>query len=319
MREIGDGTVGAALRSLRLSMLRAGLFPVLCRHLEAGRLPLLRELQIGGGLSDVESEALAKAVEARRGLSLPPLVRVEGPTGSADFQRRIRACCPRDAVAHLQANDEAQARELVDYLQEVQSIPALQSLSSVLEWGGGGRRALRLHGPCGRAGAFACGTRDYPMDTGARPAGVTGRGYQGRARAQSCVSGHSVLRSLAQQAEFGGFCIVAAGVISVCHYEVTLILLGACGARARCGASCWGSRGGGRGLERVGGAENGGLRRLLSPPRGPKGIGTACAVSPHAEKLKGERPQAFGAAEHFHRGDAEGCPPQPGALGVVRK
>lgn len=129
VREIGDGTVGAALRSLRLSMPRAGLFPVLCRHLEAGRLSLLKELQIGGGLFGVESsEALAKAVEARRGLSLPPLVRVDGGMGSVDFQRRIRGCCPRDVVAHLQANDEAQARELVGYLQEAQSIPALHSL-----------------------------------------------------------------------------------------------------------------------------------------------------------------------------------------------
>ena len=124
VREIGDGTVGAALRSLRLPKLRQELFGLLCGHLEAGRLPLLRELLINRRLpgGDWEHPNLRRMLDGRRALGLPPLVRME-----THLDISVVDCCPPAEVTHLYAK-LFKEDDLRQFMQGQPSLPALRSL-----------------------------------------------------------------------------------------------------------------------------------------------------------------------------------------------
>lgn len=116
---IGDGSTGARLRGFRLPRLEPPLVETLLGHLQASRLPRHRELHLTryGAEHDM---GLAPALEARARLGLPPLTCVAGLVDVQDpaVPPRVWACCPPDAVTHLEARAGGALGALAEHLLE---------------------------------------------------------------------------------------------------------------------------------------------------------------------------------------------------------
>jgi hypothetical protein len=131
VQAFGDGPLGGQLRSLRLPYLETSARHDLIDKLEAGRLPLLTEIEL---LFASGTEWLTRALEARRDLGLPPLTRLpevlECDMIEEDCLHRLWACCPSHLVAHLEANGGRQVAALGEYLlAHPDNFLALPSLS----------------------------------------------------------------------------------------------------------------------------------------------------------------------------------------------
>jgi hypothetical protein len=115
---IGARGRGRRIRVLELPKLVGPALKPLLRYLTVGHLPQLRVLELPVLDKEIDALALAKALEKRHALGLPPVTRLVAPTPHQ--LPRIWACCPPALVKHLEAGGrEWQVEALGEYMAGV--------------------------------------------------------------------------------------------------------------------------------------------------------------------------------------------------------